>query len=156
MTKASASTEIGPGTRVRMHFALSLTDGTEAISTFDEEPLDFTWGDGTLRPGLELALLGLKAGDEQTLTLLPEQAYGPHDDRLVHDMPRSDFPDLIEPKVGQIIAFTSPTGEETAGSILAVDDDTVCVDFNHPLAGHDVVFRVRILGVAHGNPAGLQ
>jgi len=143
--------EIGPGTRVRMHFALSLPDGTEAISTFDDEPLEFAWGDGTLRPGLELALLGLKAGDEQTLTLLPEQAYGLHDDALVHDMPRSDFPDLIDPEVGQIIAFASPTGEETAGSIRAVDGETVRVDFNNPLAGHDVVFRVRILEVTAAN-----
>jgi len=138
---------IGPGTRVRMHFALSLTDGTVAYSSFNEEPLQFEWGDGTLRPGLELAVLGLKAGDEQTLTLLPEQAYGLHDAALVHDMPRSDFPNLVEPKVGQLIAFESPTGEETAGAILAVDADSVRVDFNHPLAGREVVFRVKILSV---------
>jgi FKBP-type peptidyl-prolyl cis-trans isomerase SlpA len=143
---------IGPGTRVRMHFALSLTDGTVAYSSFNEEPLEFEWGDGTLRPGLELAVLGLKAGDEQTLTLLPEQAYGLHDAALVHDMPRSDFPDLVEPKVGQLIAFESPTGEETAGAILAVDADSVRVDFNHPLAGREVVFRVKILSVVPQNP----
>ena len=142
---------IGPGTRVRMHFALSLADGTVAYSSFHEEPLVFEWGDGTLRPGLELAVLGLKAGDEQTLTLLPEQAYGLHDEALVHDMPRGDFPDLIAPAAGQIIAFRSPTGEETAGAILAVDGDIVRVDFNHPLAGREVVFRVQILAVG---PAG--
>ena len=138
---------IGPGTRVRMHFALSLTDGTLAYSSFDEEPLELDWGDGTLRPGLELAVLGLNGGDEQTLTLLPEQAYGLHDEALVHDMPRGDFPDLVAPKVGQIIAFHSPSGEDIAGTILAVDDDTVRVDFNHPLAGREVVFRVKILSV---------
>ena len=138
---------IGPGTRVRMHFALSLTDGTVAYSSFNEEPLEFEWGDGTLRPGLELAVLGLKAGDLQTLSLLPEEAYGLHDAALVHDMPRGDCPDLVEPEVGQLIAFESPTGEETAGAILAVDADSVRVDFNHPLAGREVVFRVKILSV---------
>ena len=138
---------IGPGARVRMHFALSLTDGTLAYSSFEEAPLVFDWGDGTLRPGLELAVLGLTAGAEQTLTLLPEQAYGLHDQALVHDMPRSDFPDLGAPKVGQIIAFHSPTGEDTAGAILAVDDEIVRVDFNHPLAGREVVFRVKILSI---------
>ena len=143
---------IGPGMRVRMHFALSLTDGRVAYSSFNEEPLELEWGDGTLRPGLELAVLGLKAGDEQTLTLLPEQAYGLHDAALVHDMPRSDFPNLVEPKVGQLIAFESPTGEETAGAILAVDADSVRVDFNHPLAGREVVFRVKILSVVPQNP----
>mgnify|MGYP001766017994 CR=1 FL=1 len=143
---------IGPGMRMRMHFALSLTDGRVAYSSFNEEPLELEWGDGTLRPGLELAVLGLKAGDEQTLTLLPEQAYGLHDAALVHDMPRSDFPDLVEPEVGQLIAFESPTGEETAGAILAVDADSVRIDFNHPLAGREVVFRVKILSVASQDP----
>ena len=138
---------IGPGARVRMHFALSLTDGTVAYSSFSEEPLEFDWGDGTLRPGLELAVLGLNVGDGQTLTLLPEQAYGLHDEALVHDIPRADFPDLIAPKVGQIIAFHSPTGEDIAGAILAVDADTVRVDFNHPLAGREVVFHVKILSI---------
>jgi FKBP-type peptidyl-prolyl cis-trans isomerase SlpA len=153
MNDPAAFPEIGPRTRVRMHFALSLPDGTEAISTFGDEPLEFTWGDGTLRPGLELALLGLRAGDEQTLTLLPEQAYGLHDEALVHDMPRSDLPGLLDPQVGQIIAFASPTGEETAGSIRAVDGETVRVDFNNPLAGHDVVFRVLILEVTEVSAA---
>jgi FKBP-type peptidyl-prolyl cis-trans isomerase SlpA len=148
---ADIPTLIGPGTRARMHFALSLTDGTLAYSSFDEEPLEFDWGDGTLRSGLELAVLGLKAGDEQTLTLLPEQAYGLHDEALVHDMPHSDFPDLVAPTVGQIIAFHSPSGEDIAGAILAVDDDTVRVDFNHPLAGREVVFRVQILSVVRWN-----
>ena len=142
---------IGPGARVRMHFALSLTDGTVAYSSFNEDPLEFDWGDGTLRPGLELAVLGLNVGDEQTLTLLPEQAYGLHDEALVHNMPRSDFPDLVAPRVGQIIAFHSPTGEEIPGAILAIDDEMVRVDFNHPLAGREVVFRVKILAVG---PAG--
>jgi FKBP-type peptidyl-prolyl cis-trans isomerase SlpA len=143
---------IGPGMRVEMHFALSLTDGTVAYSSFQEEPLVFEFGDGTLRPGLELAVLGLKAGDEQTLTLLPEQAYGLHDEALVHELPRSDFPDLADPTPGQIIAFESPTGEETAGAILAVEGDRLRIDFNHPLAGREVVFRVKILSVVpHGH-----
>jgi FKBP-type peptidyl-prolyl cis-trans isomerase SlpA len=138
---------IGPGMRVEMHFALSLTDGTIAYSSFQEDPLVFAFGDGTLRPGLELAVLGLKAGDEQTLTLLPEQAYGLHDAALVHELPRGDFPALADPAPGQIIAFESPTGEETAGAILAVEDDRIRIDFNHPLAGREVVFRVQILSV---------
>jgi FKBP-type peptidyl-prolyl cis-trans isomerase SlpA len=131
-----------------MHFAFSLTDGTVAYSSFDEEPLEFTWGDGTLRPGLELAVLGLRTGDDQTLTLLAEQAYGPYDEALVQDMPLSEFPDQIAPEPGQIIGFQTEGGEETAGTVLAVDATAARVDFNHPLAGREVVFRVRILSVA--------
>ena len=148
---AEPSLPIGPGATVRMHFAFSLTDGTVAYSSFDEEPLEFTWGDGTLRPGLELAVLGLRTGDDQTLTLLAEQAYGPYDEALVQDMPLSEFPDQIAPEPGQIIGFQTEGGEETAGTVLAVDATAARVDFNHPLAGREVVFRVKILAIG---PAG--
>lgn len=83
-----------------MHFALALEGGTQAISTFDDEPLEFQMGDGTLQPGLELGLFGLRAGDSQTLTLTPDQAYGWHDDKMIHQVPLSDFAGKIEPEPG--------------------------------------------------------
>jgi len=144
----NAMTEIVPGSRVRLHLSLAFTDGTEALSTFGEEPLECELGDGTLMPGMELALYGLRAGDTQTLTLGPEQAYGPHDDQLVQELPRNDFPAGLEPEPGQVIGFSTPGGEEAPGTILAVEEDRVQVDFNHPLAGHEVVFRVEILEVS--------
>jgi len=139
---------ISPGSRVTLHFSLTLVDGTEAVSTFGEEPLAFTMGDGTLRDGMELALYGLKSGDQQTLTLEPEQAYGFHDAELVHQIKRRHFPDHISLQEGQIIAFTLPNGEETAGAIIELDEEEALVDFNHPLAGKEVVFKVEVLEVA--------
>ena len=139
--------EITPGYRVRLHLSLALTDGTEALSTFGGEPMELTMGDGTLLPTLELALFGLRAGDDQTLTLLPEQAYGPHDPALIHELPRSRFPTGMAPQVGQIVAFEMPDGDEVAGAVIEIGDQTVRVDFNHPLAGREVVFRAQILTV---------
>lgn len=143
--------EIVPGSQVTLHFSLALTDGTVAISTFGEEPLSFTMGDHTFRPGLELALYGLRAGATQTLQLTPEQAYGLRDRQLIQAMARGDFAADMQPEAGQIIAFTLPDGEETAGLILAIEGDAVSVDFNHPLAGQEVVFTVEIIAV---EPAG--
>ncbi len=142
----SETREILPGSTVTLHFSLSLPDGTEAISTFDEEPLRFQMGDKTFQPGMELALYGLKAGDEQTLTLTPEQAYGDPEPGLVQRLPLSDFGDL-HPEIGQIMSFTLGEVGETMGIIREIDSDEVVVDFNHPLAGHEVVFRVKILAV---------
>jgi len=142
----SASPEILPGSEVTLHFSLSLPDGTEAISTFDEEPLTFQVGDKTFQPGMELALYGLKAGDEQTLTLSADQAYGDPEPGLVHQLPLSDFGEL-PPEVGQIMSFTMGNAGETMGVIRAIEDGQVTVDFNHPLAGHEVLFRVKILQV---------
>ena len=141
--------EIMPGSQVSLHLSLSLPDGTEAVSTFGEEPLSLVMGDGTLLPGMEMALYGLSAGDEQTLTLEPHQAYGFHDEQMTHELPRSDFGDH-EPEAGHIMAFATPGGDETPGLVLEVHDDKVKVDFNHPLAGREVVFRVQVLEVANG------
>lgn len=138
---------IVPGSAVMLHFSLSLADGTTAISTFGEEPLDFRMGDGTFQPDMEMALYGLAAGDRQTLTLTPAQAYGEPDPALVQQMPLSDFPQDLAPEVQQVIEFTLPGGEPTMGLVLEVGDAHATVDFNHPLSGHPVVFEVQILEV---------
>ncbi len=139
--------EILANSEVTLHFSLALEDGTEAISTFDEDPMTITMGDGNFMPGMEMAIYGLKAGDEQTITLTPEQAYGYADQQLIHELPLSDFGDTLNPEAGQVIAFSLPNGEEIPGMILEVNEDIAKVDFNHPLAGHDVVFKVKIIEI---------
>lgn len=140
--------QIVPGAAVTLHLAISLEDGSEAISTFGEEPLSLVMGDGTLQPGLELALYGLCAGEHQTLNLLPEQAYGLRDPSLIHFMPLTDFDAAPPPEVGQVIAFALPNGQEAAGTVLGIEHGRVEMDFNHPLAGHEITFRVEILEVS--------
>jgi FKBP-type peptidyl-prolyl cis-trans isomerase SlpA len=139
--------EIAPGSEVTLHLSLSTTDGFEALSTFGEEPETLVMGDGTLSEGLELALYGLKPGDAQTLTLTADQAFGQWDKTNIHRLPRHDFISEEELEPGLVIGFSAEEGEELAGTILEVDQQTVMVDFNHPLAGREVVFRVEILEV---------
>jgi FKBP-type peptidyl-prolyl cis-trans isomerase SlpA len=141
------------GSTVTLHLALTLEDGSVAETTFDDEPLTFTMGDGTLVRGLELALYGLRPGDTQRLALYPEQAFGLHDPERVHRMPRTDFSADIELTPGIIIAFDTPDGEEIAGTLLSLDEQTVEVDLNHPLAGRRIVFDVEIIDVI---PAGME
>ncbi|RDH82045.1 MAG: peptidylprolyl isomerase [endosymbiont of Escarpia spicata] len=139
--------EIIPGSGVTMHFSLTLPDGTEAISTYDDEPLTFNMGDGNMIPGLELALYGLRPGMEQTLMLTADQAFGTRDEEKVHPVPREDFPQEMVLEPGQVVAFNTPAGDELAGIILTLEETRVVVDFNHPLAGREVSFRVSILDV---------
>ena len=138
---------VSPESTVSLHLSLTLEDGTVAESTFDEAPLTFTLGDGTLVEGLELALYGLRPGDTQRLSLFPEQAFGLRDPEKVHRLSRKDFPAdmLLEP--GCIIGFDTPEGEELPGMIVAAEGDDVDVDFNHPMAGHVVIFDVEIIDV---------
>ena len=135
------------GSTVTLHLSLALEDGRVAESTFEGEPHTFIPGDGSLLPGLELALYGLRPGDTQRLVLHPEQAFGVRDPARIHPMSRASFGEDISLEPGLIIGFTGPGGEELPGSVLSVTEATVEVDFNHPLAGHAVTFEVEIIDV---------
>ncbi|MEJ1296969.1 MAG: FKBP-type peptidyl-prolyl cis-trans isomerase [Candidatus Sedimenticola sp. (ex Thyasira tokunagai)] len=140
---------IAPGSTVTLHFSLALSDGTEAVSTFDEEPSTLTLGDGDLTEGLEQALYGLKAGDKQTLIVEEKDAFGPWNEEMVHLVAREDFAPELELEPGLVIAFETLEGEEVAGIIGEIGDEQVEVDFNHPLSGSDIAFTVQILEVAN-------
>jgi len=143
---------IGHGSEVLMHFSIRLEDGTVAESTDGGEPMRFVMGDGTLVDGLELALYGLHAGDRQTLTIGPENAFGYRDPNNVHSLSRADFPPDMTLDEGVIVGFTTPAGDEIPGMVMAVGEERVSVDFNHPLAGHEITFEVEILEVSAGEP----
>lgn len=134
--------------KVRLHFSLALEDGTIVDSTSDGEPMEFQMGDGTLIEGLEMALVGLSAGDKQTLSIPPETGYGFADAEHTHVLPLADFAEELKPEPGLIMSFDLPNGEHVPGTVIAVEGNQVKVDFNHPLAGREVVFSVEILEVS--------
>lgn len=140
---------ITAGCRVTMHYALRLQDGMEADSSFGAEPVSFVMGDGTLDKGLELALFGLRPGSRQTLTLMPGQAFGERRQDAIRWIESGTFPADISPEPGLIIGFTDEQGQEIPAAVLEVLEDRVKVDFNHPLAGREIVFEVEILEVEY-------
>jgi FKBP-type peptidyl-prolyl cis-trans isomerase SlpA len=139
--------EINMHSLVLMHYSITLTNGSEIESSFDDEPMEVKMGHGDLTEGMELAIFGLKEGDTQTLTLTPEQGFGARDEDNIHSMPLSDFPDELRAETGMMYMFGTPEGDDIPGTVLAVHQDTAEVDFNHPLAGQALVFSVQILGV---------
>ncbi|WP_303907617.1 FKBP-type peptidyl-prolyl cis-trans isomerase [Thiohalomonas denitrificans] len=143
---SEVSKAITPGSRVTLRYRMVLEDGTVADESGDE-PLEFTVGDGTLIAGLESMMTGMTAGESATLLVTPEQGFGYRDIDNVHPMPREEFPEKLPLTRGTIIGFTSPSGEEVPGMVLEADDESVQIDFNHPLAGHTLQFDVEILAV---------
>ncbi len=138
---------ITPECRVILHYSLTLADGTEVVSTFDDTPLSFNLGDGTMVEALEDSLLGLACGADAQIILAGDDAFGPSTDEKIQRMPRSEFPDEMEIASGQVIAFSTPGGDEVAGQVLEINEKDVLMDFNHPLSGHLITFRVKILQV---------
>jgi len=139
--------QINMNSLVLLHYSLAYTEGTLIESSFDEEPVQIEMGQDDLTEGMELAIFGLEEGDEQTITLTPEQTFGFRDEDNIHDMPISDFPEDLQPTPGLAFSFETPDGEEIPGTVLKIEGDNVEVDFNHPLAGQNLVFRVEILGI---------
>ncbi|MCU7906847.1 MAG: FKBP-type peptidyl-prolyl cis-trans isomerase [Candidatus Thiodiazotropha sp. (ex Epidulcina cf. delphinae)] len=140
-------TPIAPGSRVRMHFSMTLPDDTEVVSTYQEAPLAFTLGDRTMEPMLELSLLGLRAGEEQSLLISGDDVYGARDDKSVHWIDKKAFPPDQTLAAGHVIAFTAPAGEALAGIVEKIEHERVLVDFNHPLSGKTISFKATILEV---------
>lgn len=139
--------QIQPGSRVRLHLAIKLSNGVVAETTFDDEPLEVVIGDGALVHGLEVALYGMRSGEKQSLTLAPEQAYGKHDPVAVGWLPRAQFPADMQIEPGSLVGFVGAEGEEVAALVIAVEADQVQIDFNHPLAGKPIIFESEILSV---------
>lgn len=136
---------IGDHSRVTLHFAVLLESGEEVDTTRRGKPATFEMGDGSLLPGFEEALRGMRAGDDAQIELAPEQAFGEHRRDNVQLIARERFRDVdLEP--GTIVSFAAPDGE-LPGVVRRLFDRTVEVDFNHPLAGRRIVFDVSILNV---------
>ncbi len=147
---ASDNPSIEPGARVTLHFSLLLPGGQEIDSTRNGDPAQFVVGDGSLLPGFEAVLLGRQAGFAEQIELPPEEAFGERNDGNVRLLPRDRFAGMVGEgealEEGLIVSFQAPDGE-LPGVVVAVYEDTVKVDFNHPLSGSTIVFDVAVLAV---------
>lgn len=138
---------IAQGTRVTLHFSLHLANGDEVDSNFAGAPATFDMGDGNLPEGFEQCLIGLQAGDERTFTVPPEAAFGVHQQDNVQSFKRHQFGVDMVLEPGLVISFADQSGAELPGVVKQLDGDYVDVDFNHPLAGETLTFRVHIVRV---------
>ncbi|HCO58952.1 MAG TPA: peptidylprolyl isomerase [Porticoccaceae bacterium] len=145
---------INSSSRVTMHFSLALGDGTLVDSNFEGQPASFTMGDGSLLPGFEQCLLGLKAEDQRSFTVEAAQGFGLRKTENILSVKRSDFAPDMTLSPGLVVSFADPSGGEMPGVITTFDEQKVEVDFNHPLAGKTLCFEVRIVAVEKGEEAG--
>ncbi|MDJ0777196.1 MAG: FKBP-type peptidyl-prolyl cis-trans isomerase [Gammaproteobacteria bacterium] len=133
--------------RVTLHYRLGLTDGQVLEDNFDDEPMTVRLGRGEMAEGLELALLGLRTGDEQTIDIGPDLAFGHIDETLFRRLARNEFDPSFELERGLIIEFATDDGQTLPGTVIDFDEQIVHIDLNHPLAGQTVRYSVKILDV---------
>ena len=133
--------------RVTLFYRLGLTDDQILEDNFEDEPMTVQLGQGDMAEGLELALIGLAEGDEQTVDIGPDLAFGHIDETLFRTLARAEFDPTLELERGLIIEFSTEDGETLPGTILDFNDIEVRVDLNHPLAGQTVRYSVKIVAV---------
>lgn len=137
---------VSESTKVTLNFALYLEDGSEVDSNFGQAPATFVVGDGSLLPGFERALFGLRPGDEGEFVILPENGFGQPNDNNIQVVDREHF-DEAELEQGMVFSFADAAGGEVPGVVVDFDNDEVTVDFNHPLSGRTITFKVHIHNV---------
>ena len=141
---------------VEIHYTVRLEDGSVADTTEGEPPIPYLHGSGSIVPGLERALEGHNAGDHVSVTLTPEDAYGPYDDELLQEIPFDALPEDVELAEGDELYLIDDEGVEVPGVIERIEQDAIIVNYNHPLAGETLTFEVQIADVRDATPEELE
>lgn len=137
---------IDANSKVTLHFSLALENGDIIDSTFDKKAPSLTMGDGSLLPGFERCLLGLKVGDVKEFLVEPKDAFGAHNPLNVQQVKRESFTEETL-QIDMIVTFLDAGKHEVPGVITAIGEEEVTVDFSHPLAGKNLLFKVEIIDV---------
>lgn len=132
---------------VRVHYTGRLTNGEQFDSSQGRDPLEFTVGAGQMITGFDSAVEGMELNEKKTITISPEEAYGPRHDQLINEVDRKNLPEDMNPEVGQSLVASSPDGRQTRVQVTAVSDESITIDANHPLAGKELEFDIELVEI---------
>ncbi|MFC1917308.1 peptidylprolyl isomerase [Chloroflexota bacterium] len=135
------------GNAVKVHYTGTLEDGTVFDSSVGREPLEFTLGAGAMIPGFENAVRGMEVGQEKTVTIPAEGAYGPPQPDMIMAFERDKLPEGLNPEVGQQLQMQDQSGGVAVVVITEVTETTITIDANHPLAGKDLTFEIELVEI---------
>ena len=143
---ADAKSTVSEGKLVSLEYTLTLDDKSVVESNVGAEPLSYTHGTRQLIPGLEKALEGMTVGDKKQVTVAPADGYGETDPKALQEVQKQLIPpDAL--KVGTRLQGKAPSGQTVYPLVAEIKDDTVVLDFNHPLAGKTLHFDVKVLDI---------
>lgn len=134
------------GKTVSFEYTLTV-EGREIESSRGREPFTYTHGAGQIIPGLSRGLEGMQEGDEKTITIAPEDAYGVVNPDAFQEVPKDRFPQEIDLKVGMQLQASTPEGRGMVVRVAEVRQESVVIDLNHPLAGKTLQFQVKVLSI---------
>jgi FKBP-type peptidyl-prolyl cis-trans isomerase SlyD len=122
-------------------------DGEVLDSSDDAGPLQFLAGYENVVPGLEREMIGMKIGESKEVVVAPKDGYGEFDEEGFMDVPRSEFPTDVEVEEGIELSVTDEDGQNQYARVESLTDETIRLDFNHPLAGAELHFNVTVVAL---------
>jgi FKBP-type peptidyl-prolyl cis-trans isomerase SlyD len=131
---------------VSMEYTLQV-ENEEIDSSKGQDPLEFLVGHGNIISGLEREMMGMKVGDSKDVIIQPADAYGEFDEEAFMEVPRSAFPTDIPVEEGAELTVRDDAGQSRYARIEAIKDENVTLNFNHPLAGDELHFNVKVVGL---------
>jgi peptidylprolyl isomerase len=140
--------QVKKGSRVKILYTGKLKDGSVFETNVGDAPLEFTVGKGKVIKGFENAVMGMQMGEAKTVIIKPADAYGARDQSLLWVVAASELPAGIAMEPETEVAFTRPDGTEVQGRITKIEGDQVTIDGNHPLAGRNLTFEIKVIEVA--------
>lgn len=142
-----SSVQIGPNTHVTLSYVAYDEDGDVVDEAVQSEPLQYIHGFGQMVPGLEKALEGMNAGQQREISLKAADAYGDHDPEGIFEVDRGDFPEPETVSVDDEFVAEGPDGTHLVMRVIDVVESGFIVDTNHPLAGLNLRYEVKVLAV---------
>ena len=146
--------QVQAGDTVKISYIGKLDNGQVFANATADEPMTVTIGNHELPPTLEAALVGMSIGEEKKVKLEPDEGYGPRLKDLTQVLDRSVFGDKFEPKVGLLLTLKANHENSEVpvpATVVEVKGDQITVDYNHPLAGHNLTYTVRVEEIVTSN-----
>ncbi len=136
------------GDKVKVEYTGKLDDGTMFDTSQGKAPIEFEVGAKKVIPGFEKAVIGMKKGEEKEVKIKPEDAYGNRNPEMIKKLPRKMLPKDQEPKAGMMILMKTKEGPQIPAAITAVSAEDITIDLNHPLAGKNLNFKIKVVDIS--------
>lgn len=142
-----AEKTVTKGSKVKVDYTGS-TEGVVFDTSEGKQPLEFEVGKGMIIPGFEEGIIDMKIGEEKTVKIFPDKAYGIRNDKLVQEIPLENLKLEEEPKPGTVLTLKDPSGKMLNAMVTKVSDGKMTLDLNHPLAGKTLEFKIKIVDIS--------
>ena len=139
--------QVKEGDVVKVHYTGKLSNGEQFDSSVGREPLEFTVGAGQMIKGFDAAMPGMNLGDKKTISIAPEDGYGPRSEEAIIEFPKENVPPDMKLEPGMGLTLSNQAGQPVPVIVVEVKDDVIVLDANHFLAGQELVFDIELVEI---------